>query len=164
MISRRLLRVKILQILFAYYKSENESLSNVEKELLHSINKAYDLYHYLLLLPIELADYAEGKIQLAKQKHLASHEDLNPNTRFIDNSTIKLIRENEALKEYTEKNKISWGLYPDLIRNLYSKALAADYFQAYMNAPNSSFNDDKQLVINVLSRELEDFDDFYHLL
>jgi len=164
MISRRLLRVKILQILFAYYKSENESLSNVEKELLHSINKAYDLYHYLLLLPIELADYAEGKIQLAKQKHLASPEDLNPNTRFIDNSIIKLIRENDALKEYTEKNKISWGLYPDLIRNLYTKASAADYFQAYMNAPSSSFNDDKQLVINLLSRELEDFDDFYHLL
>jgi len=164
MISRRLLRVKILQILFAYYKSENESLSNVEKELLHSINKAYDLYHYLLLLPIELADYAEGKINLAKQKHLASHEDLNPNTRFIDNSIIKLIRENEALKEYTDKNKISWGLYPDLIRNLYTKASTTDYFQAYMNASSSSINDDKQLVINLLSRELEDFDDFYHHL
>ena len=86
MISRRLLRVKILQILFAYYKSENESLNNVEKELLHSITKAYDLYHYLLILPIELADFAESKIQLAKQKHITSHEDLNPNTRFVENA------------------------------------------------------------------------------
>jgi len=164
MISRRLLRVKILQILFAYYKSENESLSNIEKELLHSINKAYDLYHYLLLLPIELVDFAENKIHLAKQKYLASHEDLNPNTRFVDNALVKLIRENEALKEYTEKHKIGWGLYPDLIRNLYAKAASSDYFQSYMNSSSSSFNDDKQLVINLLSRELEDFDDLYHHL
>jgi transcription antitermination protein NusB len=164
MISRRLLRVKILQVLFAYYKSENESLSNAEKELLHSINKAYELYHYLLLLPIELVDYAETKIQFAKQKLIASHEDLNPNTKFVDNALIKLIRENEALNEYSIKHKIGWGQYPEIIRNLYQKVSTTDYFQAYMDSSSSSFNDDKQLIINILSKELEDFDEFYQFL
>jgi transcription antitermination protein NusB len=164
MISRRLLRVKILQILFAYYKSENESLNNVEKELLHSINKAYELYHYLLLLPIELADYAESKIQLARQKHIASHEDLNPNTKFVNNALVKLLRENDALTEYASKHKIGWGQYPELIRNLYQKVVSTDYFQAYMDSSSTTFNDEKQLVINVLSKELEDFDEFYQYL
>lgn len=164
MISRRLLRVKILQVLFAYYKGENDSLSNTEKELLHSINKAYDLYHYLLLLPLELADYAENKILIAKQKHIASHQDLNPNTRFIDNKLIKLIRENEALKSHVERRKLGWGLNPEIIRNLYQKLSASEYYKAYMEAPSVSFNDDKQLVINILSRELEDFDDLFQYL
>ncbi len=164
MISRRLLRVKILQILFAYYKSENESYNNVEKELLHSINKAYDLYHYLLLLPIELGDYAENKIQIAKQKHIASSEDLNPNTKFVENSMIKLLRENEALNDYVSKHRIGWGAYPELIRNLYQQVSATDYFQTYMDSPSSSFNDDKQLLTNILSREFEDFDEFYQFL
>jgi len=164
MISRRLLRVKILQVLFAYYKSENETLSNVEKELLKSTKKAYDLYHYLLLLPIELVDHAEGKINLAKQKLVPTQEDLNPNTKFIDNSLVKVLRENEALAEYSAKNKISWGQYPEIIRNLYQRVVASDYFKAYMESPNSSFNDDKQLIINILSRELEDFEDLYLFL
>lgn len=164
MISRRLIRVKILQVLFAYYKGENDSLNNTEKELLHSIRKAYDLYHYLLLLPLELADYAESKIQIAKQKFIASHQDLNPNTRFIENRLIILIRENEALKSYVERYKISWGQHPEIIKNLYQKLTNSEYFKAYMEAPETSFNDDKQLVINILSRELEDFDDLYQYL
>lgn len=164
MISRRLLRVKILQVLFAYYKSENESLSNVEKELLHSTKKAYELYHYLLLLPIELADYADSKIQQARQKLIPSREDLNPNTKFVDNALIKLIRENEALNEFVEKHKIGWGQNPEIIRNLYQKVSTADYFQAYLDSTSTSFNDDKQLIINILSKELEDFDEFYQYL
>lgn len=164
MISRRLLRVKILQVLFAYYKSENESLSNVEKELLHSTRKAYELYHYLLLLPIELVDYAESKIQLAKQKLVPTQEDLVPNTKFVDNALVKLIRENEALNEFVQRHKISWGGYPEIIRNLYQKVSTAEYFQAYMDSSSPSFNDDKQLIINILSKELEDFDEFYQYL
>jgi len=164
MISRRLLRVKILQILFAYYKSENESFNNVEKELLHSIKKAYDLYHYLLLLPLELADLAESKIQLAKQKFLTSHEDLNPNTKFVNNALIKLIRENESLNDYITRHRIGWGEYPELIRNLFQQVSTSDYFQAYMDSPNVSFNDDKQLIANILSKELEDSDEFSQYL
>lgn len=164
MISRRLLRVKILQILFAYFRGENDSLNNSEKELLHSVNKAYELYHYLLLLPIALADFAENKTQIAKQKHIASPEDLNPNTRFIDNKLIKLLRENEALKTYTERHKIGWGLNPEIIRNLYAKLSVSDYYKTYMDSPSSSFSEDKQIVIAILSRELEDFDELYQYL
>lgn len=164
MISRRLLRVKILQVLFAYFKSENETLSNVEKELLKSTKKAYDLYHFLLLLPIELVDYAEGKINLAKQKLIPTQDDLNPNTKFIDNSLVKVLRENEALSGYSAKHKVTWGAYPEIIRNLYQSVVVSDYFKAYMDAPTSSFNEDKQLIINILSKELEDFDDLYLFL
>ena len=164
MISRRLLRVKILQVLFAYFKSENDSLNNVEKELLHSINKAYDLYHLLLLLPVELADFAENKIQVAKQKLMPTQEDLNPNTKFIDNKIIKILRENEALQGYIAKHKLGWGLYPEISKNLYTNLSNSEYFKQYLDADLNSFTEDKNLVINILSRELEDFEDLYQLL
>lgn len=161
MISRRLLRVKILQVLFAYFKSENDSLSNAEKELLHSIRKAYDLYHYLLLIPIELADYAESKIELGRQKLVPTREDLNPNTRFVENKLVKQLRENEALQKYASEYRLNWRAYPDLIRKLYQKVSVSDYFEQYMAASTCTYSDDKQLVINILSRELEDFDDLF---
>lgn len=164
MISRRLLRVKILQLLFAFFKSENDSIQNVEKELQHSIRKAYDLYNLILLLPIEIADIAEGKIQLAKQKLKPTTEDLNPNTRFIDNRLIHLLRENKALKLYAQQNKIGWGNYPELLKKLHQKFTETEYFKNYMDSPSYSFNDDKQLVINFFSKEIADCDDFIQFL
>lgn len=160
MISRRLIRIKALQVLFAHYRGENESLSKTENELFHSISKAYDLYHFILLLVIELRNYAENRTEQAKQKHIPTPEDLNPNTRFIDNKVVKLIEDNKYLIEFLRKQKLSWVNYPELIRKLYQKIAASDYFSKYMNAPEASFAADRQFIIHILTRELEGFEDF----
>ena len=68
MISRRLLRIKTLQILFAFYRGENDSLAKVENESTHSINRAFDLYHYILLLLIDLRLYADNRIESRQKK------------------------------------------------------------------------------------------------
>ncbi len=68
MISRRIIRIKILQLLYAYFQSAESSLNKSEKELFFSIQKTYDLYHYLLLLIVEIADYANSRIEIALQK------------------------------------------------------------------------------------------------
>ncbi|HNT41213.1 MAG TPA: transcription termination factor, partial [Tenuifilaceae bacterium] len=98
MINRRLLRIKILQVLFAYFRSNNDSLSNLEKELHFSIEKSYQLYLLVLLLPEALADVALEKIELGKQKFRPTADELNPNTRFVDNPLIHILRNNQALK------------------------------------------------------------------
>ena len=85
MISRRIIRTKVLQVLYAYYSSEGKKIDSTEKELFFSIQKSYDLYHYLLALVTEIADYAEKRIEIKKNKHQPTFEDLNPNTKFITN-------------------------------------------------------------------------------
>ena len=98
MISRRIIRTKALQVLYAYYASEERSLSNSEKELFFCIHKTYDLYHYLLLLVTEIADYAESRMEIKRNKHQPTEDDLNPNTKFISNLFIRQLRENRQLK------------------------------------------------------------------
>jgi len=100
MISRRILRIKILQLLYAYYKSSGSSINKAEKELFFSIQKTYDLYHYLLLLIIDIADYALTRIDIAKNKKIPTWEDLNPNTKFVENKLILQLRSNRELNEY----------------------------------------------------------------
>lgn len=164
MISRRLLRIKTLQILFAFYRGESDSLAKAESELAHSNRKAYDLYHYLFLLLLEMRDFAEKRIEIAKQKHMPSYDDLHPNTRFVDNGVLRIIDDNEHLKSYLKQYKLSWVNYPELIKKLYQKVAASDYYNSYMNAEQCTFNDDKQLIVNILSKELESFDDFTQCL
>ncbi|MCB8963989.1 MAG: transcription antitermination factor NusB [Bacteroidales bacterium] len=160
MISRRLLRIKILQVLFAHFRSENDSLRNLEKELFLSIEKSYQLYHLLLMLPEELANYAQNRIDLAKQKLLPTPEDLNPNSRFVDNKVIDKLRNNQRLTRYCFENRLNWRHHPELVKNIFNKLIATDYYAQYMSAEEVDFAADKQLILNFIQHELGDFEEF----
>ena len=164
MISRRLLRIKILQILYAHFNTEGSGIVRSEKDLLFSIQKAYDLYYYLLLLTIAIKRYAESRIELARNKKLPTYEDLHPNTRFIDNEVIEQIGESRAFNQYMNERKMSWVNHPELIKNLYNKLIDSSYYQAYMERDTCSYVDDRQLLIDFYSNELEDFEMFYDIL
>lgn len=145
MINRVLLRIKIIQILYAYYKSEGKTAMMVEKELFHSIEKTYDLYFHLLNLAVMLTDYAVSRIEAKKNKLRPSPEDLNPNTRFIDNTFVAQLRSNVQFNEYLTKNKLSWVNHPDVIKELFEEIIASDFYEEYMNQNQADYTADKDI-------------------
>lgn len=146
MLSRRLLRIKVIKALFAHLKSGADNMMASEKNLMASVDKAYDLYNLMLTLPVEIARYAEHRQELARQKKLPTYEDLNPNTKFVDNSVIRIIANTDAVNDYTAARKLNWSLYPELIRTLYAQLTESDYYKSYMQRSERSFTDDRQLV------------------
>ncbi len=145
MINRVLIRIKIVQILYSYYKSEGKTLSAVEKELFFSIEKTYDLYFHLLALSIEITRYAALRIDAKRNKLRPTPEELNPNTRFIDNKFVEQLSKNQRLNEYLKSKKLSWENEQDIIKELYEEIIATDLYSEYMNAPESSYNADKDI-------------------
>ena len=164
MISRRILRIKILQVLYAYYKSSGSSINKAEKELFFSIQKTYDLYHYLLLLIIDIADYAETRIDIAKNKKIPTWEDLHPNTKFVENKLISQLRNNNELNEYLKKNKLSWVNYPELIRNLFNNIRESEHYKEYMNNKTHSYEEDKKLISDIYIKDIAVFEPLYQNL
>ena len=146
MLSRRLLRIKVVKALFAHLKSGADNMIASEKTLMTSVDKAYDLYFQILILPAEIARYAEQRQELAKQKKLPTHEDLNPNTKFVDNQIIRVIANSDAVNDYAAARKLNWTRYPELIRTLYTQLTESDYFKDYMARPERSFADDRKLL------------------
>jgi N utilization substance protein B len=153
-----------LQILYAHFNAEGSSIGKAEKDLIFSIQKAYDLYFYLLLLIIAIRQHAGSRIELARNKKLPTYEDLHPNTRFIDHQVIRQIEESLAFTQYMSEHKMSWGNHPGLIKNLYNKLLEAPYYKKYMELPACNYEDDRQLLIDFYSGELEDDNMFYEIL
>ncbi len=146
MISRRQLRIKALQSLYAYYTTGGEDMNRTEKELHFNIEKAYDLYHYLLLLLIDLILYAESRIEIARNKRIPTHEDLHPNTRFIDNRLAEQLRNNESLLRYVDQHKLNWANHPELIKEIYNRLTESEEYAAYLNAEESGYAEDKRLI------------------
>jgi N utilization substance protein B len=152
MISRRLLRIKILQICYAYLKSNGQSVNQAEKELFFSIQKSYDLYHYLLLLMIDIVRYAQSRIELSSRKMIPTDEDLNPNTKFVDNKLIKQLEKNKQLNKYLNDNKLSWVNYPELIKNLYLEIKNSEFYHNYMTSAQHTYREDKKFIVDLYSK------------
>lgn len=156
MISRRMLRIKVIKTLYAHLKSDADSLMASQKTLVNSIDKTYDLYVLTLSLVAELAHYAEQRQELAKKKQLPTYEDLNPNRKFVDNRVVQLIANSDSVNDYLASRKLSWAAYPELIKTLYTQLEQTEYFQNYMSQQERSFKDDLALVTEFFTRELEE--------
>jgi N utilization substance protein B len=164
MFSRRLLRIKVLQTLYAYYKVDGKTYIAAEKNLLHSIGKSYELYHLLMLLLIDVADYAASKIEQARQKRIPSYGDLHPNTRFIDNAVLRQLRNNDAFRKFLSQKPLSWVQYPEIVRNLYRMILESEFYGEYMSSAGHSYRSDKLLLERICLDLVMNYEDLYQNL
>ena len=146
MLSRRLLRVKVAKTLYAHLKSGSDNLRASEKNLVESIDKAYDLYYQMMSFIVEVANYAEGRIEIAKQKKLPTYEDLNPNRRFVDNAIINLIANSDSVNDYIAEHKLSWTKQQDAIKDVYNRLVETEFYKNYMSAQVVTFTDDRKFV------------------
>ncbi len=164
MISRRLIRIKIVQVLYAYCSDANSTLEKTEKELHDSIKKTYDLYHYLILLIINVVDYAAERIDQSKNKILPTIEDINPNIKFVNNKLIAQLNNCKSMLNYIEKNHLSWHENSGIIKKLYLKIIASVHFLNYMDIKGNNYEDDKKIIIDIFSNDLENWEPLYQLL
>ena len=145
MINRVLIRLKIVQIVYAYYQNGGKNLDAAEKELFFSLSKAYDMYNYLLLLIVEITRQAERKINAAKSKLLPTAEELYPNTKFIDNKFVAQLEVNKQLLQFSETQKKTWNNEEEFVKSLCEKIMESDIYKEYMATETSSYEEDREL-------------------
>jgi len=145
MINRVLIRLKIVQIVYAYYQNGGKNLDTAEKELFFSLSKAYDLYNYLLLLMVEVTKQANKRLNAAKNKMIPTKEELFPNTKFVKNRFIAQLEVNKQLMEFTTNQKKTWENEADFIKSLCDKILESDIYKEYMASETSSYEEDREL-------------------
>ena len=145
MINRVLIRLKVVQIVYAYYKNSGKSLKAAEDEVFFSLSKAYDLYNYMLLLMPAITHYAADRISFLSMKIRPTESDRNPNLKFVNNAFIAQLENNEQLVKFAEKSKLNWVENSDLLRRLLDKIEASDIYKEYMASGTSSYEEDQEL-------------------
>lgn len=164
MINRVLIRSKVLQMVYAFYQKENTNLRDMEKEFIESLEKSYELYHYLLLLMNDITYYAEKRIDQKRNKYLPTEEDINPNTRFIDNRFVAQLRENHALDHYVSAHKLSWEHHEQLIKTLFEQISTSPAYIEYMQADSCDYEADKEVWRKIFKQTLNNGSDLAEAL
>jgi transcription antitermination protein NusB len=163
MLSRRQLRSKCLQALYAYFQSENPSMAAGEKELHFSIDKVYDLYLYQLSLLLEINEYSAKKIEEKRQKKLPTKEDLNPNFKFINNNLINKLKTNQDLLFGLNKRKINWNGEEEIIKKLFALIVDNQDFIEYMSSREGGFEEDREVLIKLYKKVISVNEDLEHV-
>ncbi len=144
MINRNLIRIRVVQIVYAWYQNTNKDLRNAEKELMFGLQKSYDLYFYLLLLMVELTKAYENRVEAKRNKHLPSEEDLNPNTHLIHNKFMLQLRENAQFQKQLTERPLRWDANEAFVKNLLDTILASDTYKAYCGIASPTYEEDRE--------------------
>lgn len=156
--------VKQLSDTLTSYQDSRMTYANAGRELKASLDKAYELYYSMFVLMMEITREQALRLDNAKSKFLATHDDLNPNTRFVDNRFIAKLEANENLKEYLAEHPISWADDPTLVRSLLDRILESNIYADYMAAETDDYVADCEFWRNVMRSIILPSDDLAEAL
>ena len=148
MLNRRHIRIKVMQIIYAFKVNENNDLKKDKQFLLQSIENMYNLYLLILSLLVEIQGQAEVYLIKSKQKHLATSEEKSPNKKFINNTVLSHLKNNNLFQLELENRKINnWSLDNEYVDILFKELLESELYKNYMLNTTTTFQDDKTFLI-----------------
>lgn len=132
MINREIIRLKVVQIAYAYYQNGGTNVDKAVDELFFSLGKTYELYHYLLLLMVAIHRIAVRAVETAQSRFMRLGAGNPPSTRFVDNRFMAQLESNKCLISYCYSHKQTWVNDEEFVRSLYKGILEADFYRDYM--------------------------------
>ncbi|HEV8081796.1 MAG TPA: transcription antitermination factor NusB [Chitinophagaceae bacterium] len=147
MLSRRNIRVKVMQTLYSIESMNNETrpgepLQILKKKLEHT----QQLFTYLVYYIIEVARFAEKDAAQKSQKHLPSAYDLNINTRISGNEVVWAILENKSFQKSLDQLKIKYLINEDLIKKCYLALIASPEYKEYITGGSRDKKSEKKIL------------------
>lgn len=154
MFNRRQLRIKVLQALYAFHSDKEGSVEDAHKLLYSALEKTYDLYLLLLLLISEMQDAAIERIETGRMKKQPTHEDLHPNTKFVNNKPLRVIIKSKALAKEAANRSLGWGQEQDIVKRLFKSLVASEEYSTYMDNEERGFQHDRESLNRMFRKHL----------
>lgn len=161
MLSRRNIRVKVMQTL---YSIESMNKDAHPGEPLHILKKnlenALQLFTFLVYYIFEVARFSEKDALQKSQKYLPTENDLKVNTKIAGNELMWAILENTTFKQSLEKFKTKYLAENDLVRKSYFKLISLPEYQEYINELSRDKKSERKILEIIFSEIMIEDEDF----
>lgn len=156
MLNRRHLRIKVLQILYAFFQSKEIDVVKAQNELLLSVERMYDLYLYLLLTIPELKRAAQVNNENRKNKLRPNESDLMPNLKWVENSLVLKIEESKELNKISSARKVNWlgAENQEIFRKMFLQVKDSETYFEFMENGLKDFEEDKKFALALFKNEI----------
>ena len=144
MINRELIRIKVVQLSYAYYQNGSKNIDTAEKELMFSLSKAYDMYNYLLALTVGITREARRHVEVAEARAKREGTPM-PSTKFIYNRFALQLEQNKMLNDFMETQKKSWDDQPEFLKKIYLQITESEIYKDYMDSADDDYQADREL-------------------
>ncbi|MBO7120612.1 MAG: transcription antitermination factor NusB [Bacteroidaceae bacterium] len=145
MINRELIRIKLVQVLYSYLQKGSHNPDACEKELMLSLDKAYDLYNLLLMLMVEVGRMSVRMLEVRQARSKKLKDGIEWSRKFVDNRFIIQLDSNRQLRDYCSEQALSWADHETFVRNLYNKVEESDFYKNYMESETRSYEEDREI-------------------
>ena len=165
MLSRRHIRLKVMQSLYSYFLAKDDNMPVAERTMLKHIEEVVELNLVIIALLVELVKYADNFYEEIKKKHLPTEADLNPNRRFVENELITLIREDKELMGRLSKVSGIWLRNDhDIVRRLFSEIYKSELYTKYTITKEKGIDVDQRFIVNALNDIILKHELVHHIL
>lgn len=154
MINRRSIRIKTMQIIYAYERSENIPVTHFDTLLRQNILSTQSLYLYILLIIREVANFVEKESQLKAAKFLPTEEDRRFSTKLLSNILIQYLNHDEEYNKAIEKSRLMGLIEGVVIRHLYKRFSGSEVYAEYVHSGQEFNYDEDSKVIRYLFEEV----------
>ncbi|HOI31453.1 MAG TPA: transcription antitermination factor NusB [Bacteroidales bacterium] len=158
MLSRRHLRVKVLQSVYAYYQAGYNDLQKGEKQLLLSINKLFELFIWQCSFLIEASRFAENRIEENKKKHFPTEDDLHPNLRLVEHKILNTLSDNIQYRKFENLYKINWSEEQEIVRKFWQFLRETPEYERFMQEKEHGFDNEKRFLIQIIEKYFAQLD------
>lgn len=165
MLTRRQLRIKVMQCIYALTQSKDDSLEKQQKFLRVSIENTFTLYLLLISVFRELHALAKRHEEHTSKKYLAADSPYPNPRKFLENKLLIQIANNELFEKELKKRKLNlWYLHEDYISLLYKDIQGSELYQRYMQEEDQSYEQDQEFIIALYRELIAPNDKVYELL
>ena len=163
MINREIIRIKIVQLTYAYYQNGNKNIDTAEKELFFSLSKAYDLYNYLLALMVAVTKESRRRLEVLQTK-AAREGTAAPSQKFAFNRFALQLENNRQLNDFLETQNRTWNDTPEFIGRLFEQIEQSQIYKEYMESAEDDYATDREVWRKIYRNLIQENDDLDQLL
>ncbi len=163
MINRELIRIKVVQLTYAYYQNGDKNIDAAERELLLSLSKAYDLYNYLLEFIVAVTQEERERID-RRAKQATVEGKAHPSEKFITNRFELQLEENKMLNSFIEDKGQLWSDSKEFVRSLCNQIEQSQTYTDYMSTPAGDYEEDREVWRKLYKQFVEENSDLDALL
>ena len=160
MINRELIRIKVVQLTYAYYQNGSNNLTKAENELIYSLSMAYSLYNYMLLLIVAISKEMRHRAEVATTRAEREGTPL-PNLKFVENKCARQLEDNIMLMDFVDEQKLTWNEDVEFVRKLCGIIEQSQIYNQYMADEDDSYEADREVwrkLYKAIIQENEDLD------